>query len=361
MTEASAPAPRRRRRWYALTAGALVVFCVAAVVVAARSDPEALEPELDPAALPVGPRAPDVEADGWLNSDPLAAADLDGKVVLYDFWTYSCVNCVRTIPHIQALADRYGADGLVVIGVHSPELEFERAEENVQSAVDRLGVTYPVALDPDREIWSAFDNRYWPTRYIADRDGRVRYVREGEGAYEDTETVVRSLLGIPASAPRVGEVESSAVPFTGLVNPETYLGTRRTTGDITEGLRTYPHVDALAPMQVALTGPWNGTPEYAEAVDAGATIALAVEAKEVNLVLDPGDRAAATVEIRIDGMPVPADRRGASIEATPDGRTVVTVDRPDMYRLFASPEIEQHRLEVVVSTPGVRAYAFTFG
>ena len=199
------PTPGRPpgRRKYLILFGVLAVLAVGAIAVAANSDPTDVATPLDVHHLPVGPAVPAVSAaEGWINSKPLSPAALRGKVVLYDFWTYSCVNCVRAIPHVRALYDRYARDGLVVVGIHSPEFDFEKDHANVRAAVKRLGVDYPVALDDDMAIWTAFENQYWPAHYIADRTGHLRAAGVGEGNYAETENVVRALLGVKASAPR---------------------------------------------------------------------------------------------------------------------------------------------------------------
>ena len=151
---------------------------------------------------PTSGPAPALEAKGWINSPPLTPSALTGKVVLYDIWTYSCINCVRTFPYVRAWYDRYRADGLVVVGVHSPEFDFEKVHGNVEDAVKRLNVTWPVALDDDLTIWNAFDNQYWPADYVADRTGELRYSHFGEGDYTNTENVLRTLLGVAPSSPR---------------------------------------------------------------------------------------------------------------------------------------------------------------
>jgi thiol-disulfide isomerase/thioredoxin len=157
----------------------------------------------DPASvLPVGPKAPAVRASGWLNTAALAPADLAGKVVLYDFWTFGCVNCRNTQPHVKAWHARYAKDGLVVLSIHTPEFGYEADPANVRRYVADNGITYPVALDPDSTVWDAFGNHYWPQFYLHDRQGHRRLVRIGEGSYDSTEDAIRALLGVPTTAPR---------------------------------------------------------------------------------------------------------------------------------------------------------------
>ena len=159
-------------------------------------------PVVAPVVLPIlAPSAPAVTADRWLNTAPLGAADLAGKVVLYDFWTFECINCKHTLPFVKALHERYAADGLVVLSIHSPEFDFEADPDNVAAFVSDEAISFPVALDPDHAIWRAFGNHYWPAFYLHDRDGARRYVHFGEGAYAETEAAVRQLLGVDPSSP----------------------------------------------------------------------------------------------------------------------------------------------------------------
>ena len=179
----------------------------AAVWVAAGTDPsEVTASQPGDAPLPVlAATAPEVVADEWINTEPLGAADLAGRVVLYDFWTFGCVNCKRTIPYVKAWHDRYAADGLVVVSIHTPEFAYERDASAVADFVAAASIGFPVALDPDKRTWRAFANRYWPAFYLHDRDGRRRYVHFGEGRYDETEDAIRALLGIPEAARRAEE------------------------------------------------------------------------------------------------------------------------------------------------------------
>ena len=243
MSESRNAAPRSRKK-YVIGFVALLVFAVFAVVVASNSDPSKVASRADVNHLPVGPKVPALSAaKGWINSPPLTRADLQGKVVLYDFWTYSCVNCVRTIPHLRSWYDRYREDGLVVVGVHSPEFNFEKNHDNVKAAVTRLHVDYPVALDDEMVIWGQFSNNYWPADYIADRQGRLRDMTIGEGSYTQTEDVLRKLLGVATSAPRasVGDTGTAGKPPTAGedVTPETYLGLERGIAGAQSGVTQY--------------------------------------------------------------------------------------------------------------------------
>lgn len=340
-------APVNRR--YLVAAVALVVAAVAAVVFAANTSPNRLG---GGTVKGNGTSAPALAAKGWINTAPLTKADLKGKVVVYDFWTYSCVNCVRTIPYVRSWYDRYKADGLVVIGVHSPEFEFEKNHANVRRAVKELGVDYPVALDDDMTIWSSFDNEYWPADYIYDRAGKQVSTHFGEGGYAETENLLRKLLGVPRSAPRakVGRKEGGTATSPDLTG-ETYNGSQRgiegfaSPEVLTNGTRTYTAPAQLDPGTHALKGPWLISDEYVESRAPGSAIFIRYQASQVNLVLAPAGSTPVDVEVRVDGKLV---------------KTVRVADA-DLYSLVDAKVFGTHTLELVARGPGLRAYAFTFG
>jgi thiol-disulfide isomerase/thioredoxin len=345
---------------YLVTFVLVAIAAVLAVVVAAGSNPSVISGPVNVANLGDQGPAPTLEAKGWINSPPLSKASLTGKVVLYDIWTYSCINCVRTFPYIRSWYNRYRADGLVVIGVHSPEFDFEKVHANVQAATKRLDVTWPVALDDDMTIWNAFDNRYWPADYVADRKGHLRYSHFGEGDYTNTENVLRALLGVAPSSPRAGPVNAETASGQA-VNPETYLDTLHADLDVRPGVATYPAVPANFAKGVAVSGTWEAQEEKILARARGAQIVLAMHAQSVNLVLATATGKPIDVVVTLDGKPVPADERGDSLHVDGQGRTVVTVTAPDMYRLVLAPHVEDHRLAVTTTAAGLEAYDFTFG
>jgi len=366
----AAPAHRepssRSRLVYLLVAAALAAVAIGAVLVASAADPRDLATRADVANLPVGLKAPGLgAAKGWINSAPLSTADLRDKVVVYDFWTYSCVNCVRTLPHLRAWYDRYANDGLVIVGVHSPEFDFEKNHDNVRDAVDRLQVDYPVALDDDMAIWNQFSNQYWPAKYIADRKGHVRYVHFGEGSYGETEAVIRKLLGVAKSAPHAQPVDedTAAQPDqNALLTPETYLGLLRGTAGAQPGVVTYPDDPAVAvPGEVRLEGTWSAGEEQVTAEAPGAVIVLGYRAREVNLVMGTESGDAIDVVVEIDGRPLRASERTAQTMVDAEGNTFVRVFASDLYRLVLAPSIEEHTIRLIARSPGLEAFAFTFG
>jgi thiol-disulfide isomerase/thioredoxin len=352
------------RRIYLWAALGIVLLSITAIWIAAQADPSATISAVDVTKLPVGPPAPELHAKGWLNSPALTGKDLAGKVVLYDFWTYSCVNCVRTLPYVRAWEDRYQKDGLVIVGVHSPEFDFEKDHGNVERAVSRLKVTWPVALDDQMAIWSDFNNRYWPAKWITDRQGRIRYFHPGEGNYEETESVLRSLLGVTPSAPRAADPkEPTPAPdrVAQTITQETYLGTER--GSVAQDGQHAYTPDQLELHRPALAGTWQSEAQLIRSVSPEASLSLKYLAKEANLVMATGLPGGGPIDVTIelDGKPVPEGYRTAGTKVDPDGTTYLRIQAPDLYRLVLGPRVEQHTVRLVPRTAGLEAFAYTFG
>ena len=315
-----------------------------------------------------GPLPPLDGATGWLNGRPLTASDLKGKVVLIDFWTYSCINCIRAIPHIRALHDRYAKDGLVVVGVHSPEFAFERDPANVARAIREQEVDYPVALDNRLAIWRAFSNRYWPATYIADSKGRLRYHHFGEGAERETEAAVRRLLTETGRAlgARVALSEErdvrAAADRTNVKSPETYLGYGRADRFVSPGglVRDLAKSYAAAPLtlnQWALSGRWLVTREHARSAAAGSAITFRFKARDLHLVLGSPSGRPVRFRITIDGK---APDANAGLDVAADGRGRVVEQR--LYQLVRQKgAVEERTFAITFEEPGVEAFAFTFG
>ncbi|HJV62523.1 MAG TPA: thioredoxin family protein, partial [Albitalea sp.] len=305
----------------------------------------AADGELSPWSAPARMEAPLSSLDGstgWLNSAALGTQDLRGKVVLVDFWTYSCINCLRTLPYVKAWAQKYRSSGLVVLGVHTPEFEFEQQASNVQRAVEHLHIDYPVALDSRYAIWKAFGNRAWPAIYFVDAQGRIRQRQYGEGRYAEAEQLIQQLLK---------EAGSKAVP-TGLVSPlgegtqaaaataapeseETYVGVSRASGFVSADgplhratERTWPATTGLRSNQWTLTGTWRTEDEFASSRQAGAGIAYRFRARDLHLVLGTDGGRPARFRVRVDGLP-PGQDHGTDIDA--QGTGTVTAHR--LYQL----------------------------
>jgi len=285
----------------------------------------------------------------WLNSPPLTAAALSGRVVAVDFWTYSCVNWLRTLPYVRAWHERYASLGLVVVGVHAPEFSFEHALANVRTAVAALDVRYPVVIDNDFSIWRGFGNHYWPALYLLDGDGRVRFTHFGEEAYEESERAIQALLGVEDETLVRADASGAALAadWSALKSPETYLGSAR-------GERRVD-ADQLALNEWRLTGSWAQGEEAATLEAAGGSISYRCDARDVNLVLTADEPVSFTV--RLDGEP-PGDAHGVDVDASGAG----VLSEPRMYQLVRQPGGAQQRtFEITFDAPGVRAYVFTFG
>jgi thiol-disulfide isomerase/thioredoxin len=290
----------------------------------------------------------------WLNSEKLTAERLRGRVVLVDFWTYSCINWLRTLPYVRAWDERYRDHGLVVIGVHAPEFGFEHHLDNVRRAASELGVGYPVVIDNDFTIWRSFENHYWPAVYLVDPDGRVRFHHFGEGAYEETERAIQRLLGVDGDTVRVDAGGlAEAADWRTLRSPETYVGYARgarRSGDQRAG--------GLALNHWALAGDWSVSEEAAVLAAAGGSIAYRFQARDLNLVLAPPPSGAPVrFAVRLDGAP-PRDAHGLDVDESGEG----TVSQPRMFQLIRQRgAVGQRAFEITFLDPGVRAYVFTFG
>lgn len=342
-----------------------------ALVDAVRPDERKASPELQEGVpLPVEGNLPSLAgATGWFNSVPLDRDALRGKVVLVDFWTYSCINCLRALPYVQGWADKYRDQGLVVIGVHTPEFAFERDPGNVREAIASLGIDYPVAMDNDYAIWRAFENHYWPAHYFIDGQGRIRYHHFGEGEYARSEDVIRRLLAENGATDLPGGYvdnrrAGAQAPPSGdwKITPETYLGYARQknfAGRTAPGAAAaYTAPSTLALHQWALHGQWKIEPQYAQVMEAGGAITLRFRARDLHLVLAPGEHGKPVrFRVTLDGQPPGADA-GSDIDAAGNG--TVTSDR--LYQLVRQRGGAAERVfEITFLDPGARAYAFTAG
>jgi len=311
--------------------------------------------------LPVYGTAPEfLGTQRWFNTpgaQPLTLRELRGRVVLVDFWTYTCINCIRTLPFLKAWDARYRSEGLTIVGVHTPEFPFERDAGNVRDAIARNGLRYPVAQDNEYATWNAYGNRYWPAKYLIDARGRVRYVHFGEGDDDRTEAAIRSLLAEAGDRPgaRAAPVRAE-VASDGVTTPESYLGSARfASGRLADGVQQFDEAAAAPPPNgIAYDGTWEITPESARAVH-DARIDIDFGARRVFLVLGSEDRRPRAVRVLLDGRPIPDGLAGADVQ-----RGVATIAGQRLYRLVDLPRAEHHRLTLQVS-PGVSGYAFTFG
>jgi thiol-disulfide isomerase/thioredoxin len=323
-------------------------------------------------SLPVEGHLPGFDgATGWLNSPQLTAHDLQGKVVLADFWTYTCINWLRTLAYIRAWSERYEDRGLVVVGVHTPEFPFERDSDNVRRAAKDMRIEYPIALDSDYAVWQAFANRYWPAVYIADAEGRIRHHQFGEGGYAECEMVIQRLLreagreGIADDVVSVaGEGFEAQADWANLESPESYLGYEQGRGLASPGRAALdePHAytapDTLRLNQWALAGDWTIERRACVLNEPDGRIAFRFHARDAHLVMGPRARGS-SVPFRalVDGEP-PGDAHGLDVDEQGQG----TVDGQRLYQLIRQRgSIADRTLELRFLAPGVETYVFTFG
>jgi len=356
-------------RPYRNTIAALAIYGLAMLEPALAADPKAVAAigaEADSARL-----AAIAAAGSWVNSGPVPLGQLRGRVVLVQFWTYSCVNWLRTLPYVRAWASRYRDQGLVVIGVHSPEFDFEKDPANVRRAARELAVDYPIALDSGHEIWRAWQNEYWPALYVLDAQGRVRYRHFGEGNYEQTERVLQQLLAEAGGAKAIGATVSVqargaevAADHHNLHSAEDYVGLDQarhfaSPGGALAGIgRTYAFPERLALNQWALAGEWTLSGSDAVLASGNGRVAYCFHARDLNLVMGP-QAAGRPLRFRvlIDGAP-PGAAHGTDVDALGYGVAAY----PRMYQLIRqNASIRDRRVEIEFLDPGATLYAFTFG
>jgi len=293
---------------------------------------------------------------------------IKGKVVLYDIWTYSCINCVRTLPYITAWDDRYEDQGLLIVGIHSPEFEFEKNPENVKMAIGKYGIDYPVVMDNDMETWKAFENRYWPRKYIADHEGYIRYDHIGEGRYQETEKMIQQLLEERASSlgiqmiPNTSLVEIEEFEHTTFRTPELYFGynfaqNRNQLGS-SEGFQpekivTYSDPDTIDLHKFYLVGDWKNNEDSMKLVSENGSIKLLYNAKEVNVVTDND----AELEIFLDGESLSSEYAGKDIIF----ENKLTVSDAGLYNIINSATSSSHAMEIKVKGKDFQIFTFTFG
>lgn len=297
-------------------------------------------------SLPVIGPAPEIAKGRWINSEPLKLSELRGKVILVDFWTYSCINCIRTLPYLRSWHEKYPE--LIIIGVHTPEFEFEKDYNNVRAAVDRHQLKYAVVQDNDYETWRAFGNRYWPRKYLIDKEGNIRYDHIGEGAYEETEKAIQQLLGQSAGMTNI----SSGVNFSEIGTPELYLGyqfARQPLGNL-EGFQpgavvNYRSANYTRANTIYLLGPWKN--EQDRVISLGSSLFLIYKAKNVNIVAGGN----ATINVYVNGQPA----NGADVK---DGIGVISGHR--LYNIAEENDYTAKTLQIDAE-PGFELYTFTFG
>ena len=309
-----------------------------------------------------------LDATGYINTASNELAEtLEGKVVLYDIWTYSCINCIRTLPYITTWDEKYGDEGLMIVGIHTPEFEFEKNKDNVLAAVEKFGINYPVVLDNEKEIWNEFQNKYWPRKYIADHDGYIRYDHIGEGAYKETEKVIQQLLQERSESLNI---KTKTFELTTLKEfehstfrtPELYFGYKFASGRNNlgnengfepEGVVKYNIPLKIKQHYFYLDGKWNNSKDSMELVSENGLIMLNYNAKQVNIVASNN----AELEIFIDGERIP--KHMAGMDVNQDSKVMIT--EPRLYNIVDSTVTESHELLIKVNDPKFEIFTFTFG
>lgn len=371
-------------RWIAVVI--IAVILIGGIIIFTYQPPAAASvstvPGIPPSAVPArGPPAPELQGiSSYINSPSFQLRDYIGKkVILIDFWTYTCINCVRTFPYLNSWQKKYADQGLLIVGVHSPEFEFEKEPANVQAAVSKYNIRYPVVLDNDHATWNAYQNRYWPAEYLIDKNGQIVYTHFGEGQYEETEAKIVELLqglhaGNASSLPSSGPINATPVDFNQIGTPELYFGhvfRRQPLGNEPSYMlpdqaydftlpstpgpppsSLYPLPSTLYPNTIYLSGRWINRGDRMELVSDNGSIILKYHAKAVYLVMAGN----ATGQVFIDGQPIATSLQGSDVQ-----NGTVHVDSERMYVLVQGPAYETHTLELRVSGSGLRAYAFTFG
>lgn len=317
-------------------------------------------------SLPVIAKAADLEGiAGWINTEPFTLEDHRGKVVLVDFWTYSCINCIRTLPYLVDWHDKYAEQGLVIVGVHTPEFEFEKSYDNVVAATEEHDIRYPVVQDNDYRTWRAYKNSYWPRKYLVDREGNIRYDHIGEGAYEETEAAIVELLNEITSA----EMEDSDVsvdPNLGQVGfgitGEVYAGYARGTMGSPEGYQPgqvvlYQEQQTHLPGKVYFSGPWLNQAEYMELQGTGS-VTIRYSGSVANVVL--ASESNARVEVKLDGQPLTETTKGSHVSLE-EGQSFITVQDDDLFNLVGKGAAPGDHTVTLSSDQSFQVYAYTFG
>ena len=324
--------------------------------------------------------APDFKGSVWFNSPPLSVAKMRGKVVLVDFWEYTCINCIRTFPYLRRWNQLYAPEGLIILGVHTPEFAFAKNPQNVANAIKRFGFTFPVVLDNDEAIWNAFHNLAWPADFLMDKDGRLAYSHVGEGNYGDTELAIRKLLkeakpGLDFSAPRFAVPADANSDMDASVcrraTPETYLGFARAANIANAGGEDETQeIHYVAPPVIpldsfALAGNWRAGDQFLRHERSSSqptdVVELHYQAKAVYLVAGSDDGSPKTLYVMQDSKPLPADSVGVDVKHDPSGRSVITLGGKRMYYVINNPEFGEHTVALSTSSPALSLYSFTFG
>ncbi len=327
--------------------------------------------------LPVIGTAPEFTGiTAWLNSEVLTMDELRGRPVLIDFWTFGCINCIRTLPHVRAWHDAYAPHGLVIVGVHTPEFRHEYEEANVRESLPARGVIWPVAMDNGYKTWRAYQNRFWPHKFLIDQEGQIRYHHIGEGAYQETEKAIRALLAEGGTDLSHIPLSSAAIPRK--VTPSTEVGPRalfagsgfafgpylgNPTGTPNDGVRVFTDDVDHSAEGIYLDGRWDWSANAALArpeADETARLAVVFQATDVSASFGATGGTPVRLNVTVDGSPIPADRRGSDVAAGPDGQTHLQIDQFRLYNVLRNGTERAGELQFTVRSPGVALYAVSF-
>ncbi len=352
---------------YVIVFGIIALIVIAAALSTLTFNKNLNQQNVSLASLPYNAPAPAIQGiAAWINSPPLNLTQLRGKVVLIDFWTYSCINCIRTIPYLNTWYNAYGNNGLVIIGVSTPEFEFEHNLTNVENAVKKFGIEYPVALDNNYSTWDAYGNEYWPADYLIDKNGNVRYVALGEGNYNTTLKVIQELLenaGYNISTNVTNP--QSVVNFSGIGTPEIYMGWARarqalgnSQGFVPNELVNYTLQNISAENYAYLSGEWYNANDSMIAESNNSDLFLIYRAKSLNVVA-ASDNGTSDIKVYLDGNVLGQQDLGADVRLV-NGSAVAQVNQSRLYNLVDAPAYGWHEIEISASK-GFRIYTFTFG
>ncbi len=327
-----------------------------------QSSSDTQQTMVDQLLMPKGTLAPELTGtQAWINSPPLKLSDLKGKVVIVDFWTYSCINCIRTLPYMNTWYQKYKDQGLVIIGVHTPEFAFEHELANVQKAVTDFGIQYPVVQDNNYSTWMAYNNEFWPAKYIIDKEGNIRYEHFGEGNYDETEMIIQDLLGEQVG--QITKVNAPAEDLSKIGTSETYFGYNRsefmgnTDQYMKDQFHTFTLPSTFANDTFYLGKEWNIGGEYITSGKTSAQLAMNYQANKINIVADQTDKPV-VAKVLLDGKPVTAQNRGKDVAAN----GTVTINKAALYNLIdTGTDYGRHTVTLEVMTPGLKAFTFTFG
>jgi thiol-disulfide isomerase/thioredoxin len=345
---------------------AVIIGGTFAIIFANNTKAEDISPKVDVTDLEVIKKSVPAldESLGWLNTEGIAKKKLDSSVVIYDFWTYSCINCQRTLPYLRAIYDRYEKEGLIIVGIHSPEFDFEKVHSNIDNAAKKYKVNWPVLYDDNMKNWDKFQNQYWPAKYITDKKGQLRYSHFGEGRYEETEDVIRELLGVDKNAPRANLPGEKKKVQTVQITPEIYLGFTRGSSNAKAGKQVIDEAVVPGLDKATFFGSIDMQSERTVLQEENTKLILNYTAAQVNLVAENinSDKTILTkLKVELNGKAIPKDMRGKEVKEDSEGNTYIDITSPDLVNVIDASKVSQGILTFTSLQTNIALYAFTFG